>query len=62
MGLREIYNETITLIPKQLRMMQERNMISFFINDWKFEQSPEKGVRMVIVFRRKITGENDTFP
>ena len=57
MGLREIYNETITLVPKQLRMMQERNMISFSINDWKFEQSPENGVQMVIVFRRKITGE-----
>ena len=31
MGLREIYNETITLVPKQLRMIQERNMISFSI-------------------------------
>ena len=32
-------------------------MISFSINDWKFEQSPGNGVQMVIVFRRKIIGE-----
>ena len=57
MGLKEIHNETIKLIPKQLRMMQGRDMTCFSIIDWKLEQSPENGVWMVIVFRRKITGQ-----
>ena len=57
MGLRDIHSETIALIPEQLRMIQGRDMPCFSIIDWKLEQSPENGVRMVIVFRRKITGQ-----
>ena len=57
MGLRDIHSETIALIPEQLRMMQGSDMPCFSIIDWKLEQSPENGVQMVIVFRRKITGK-----
>ena len=57
MGLRDIHNETIELKAEQLRMMQGSDMTRFSIMDWKLEQSPENGVRMVIVFRRKITGQ-----
>ena len=60
MGLRDIHSETIALIPEQLRMMQGRDMTCFSIIDWKLEPSPENGVRMVIVFRRKITGQMTT--
>ena len=61
MGLREIHSETIALIPEQLRMIQGRDMTRFSIIDWKFEPSPENGVQMVIVFRRKITGQITTY-
>ena len=61
MGLRDIHSETITLIPEQLRMIQGRDMTCFSIIDWKLEQSPENGVQMVIVFRRKITGQITTY-
>ena len=61
MGLREIHNETIKLIPEQLRMMQGRDMTCFSIIDWKLTQSPENRVQMVIVFRRKITGKMTTY-
>ena len=57
MGLREIHNETIELIPKKLKMTQGRDMSCFSIIDWKLERSQENGVQMVIVFRRKITSE-----
>ena len=57
MGLRDIHSETITLIPKQLKMIQRSDMTCFSIIDWKLEQSPENGVQMVIVFRRKIIGK-----
>ena len=57
MGLREIHNETIQLIPKKLKMTQGRDMSCFSIIDWKLERSQENGVQMVIVFRRKITSE-----
>ena len=57
MGLREIHNETIELIPKNLKMTQGRDMSCFSIIDWKLERSQENGVQMVIVFRRKITSE-----
>ena len=57
MGLRDIHSETIALIPEQLRMIQGRDMTCFSIIDWKFAPSPENGVQMVIVFRRKITGQ-----
>ena len=57
MGLREIHNETIKLIPKKLKMTQGRDMSCFSIIDWKLERSQENGVQMVIVFRRKITSE-----
>ena len=60
MGVRDIHSETIALIPEQLRMMQGRDMTCFSIIDWKLEPSPENGVRMVIVFRRKITGQMTT--
>ena len=60
MGLRDIHNETIELIRGQLRMRQGRDMTRFSIIDWTLEQSPENGVRMVIVFRRKITGQKIT--
>ena len=61
MGLRDIHSETITLIPKQLKMIQRSDMTCFSIIDWKLEQSPENGVQMVIVFRRKITGQITTY-
>ena len=57
MGLRDIHNETIALIPEQLRMMQDPEMSCFSVIDWNLEQRPGNGVQMVIVFRRKITGE-----
>ena len=38
-------------------IIQGRDMPCFSIIDWKLEQSPENGVQMVIVFRRKITGK-----
>ena len=57
MGVRDIHSETIALIPEQLRMRQGRDMTCFSIIDWKLEQSSENGVRMVIVFRRKIIGK-----
>ena len=57
MGLRDIHNETIALIPEQLRMMQDPEMSCFSVIDWNLEQRPGNGVEMVIVFRRKITGE-----
>ena len=57
MGLREIHNETMKLIPKKLKMTQGRDMSCFSIIDWKLERSQENGVQMVIVFRRKITSE-----
>ena len=57
MGLRDIHNETIALIPEQLRMMQDSEMSCFSVIDWNLEQRPGNGVQMVIVFRRKITGE-----
>ena len=60
MGLRDIHSETIALIPEQLRMIQGRDMTCFSIIDWKFAPSPENGVQMVIVFRRKITGQMTT--
>ena len=60
MGLREIDNNSINLIAKQLRMVQGKDMTCFSIIDWKLEQSPENKVRMVIVFQRKITGQITT--
>ena len=57
MGLRDIHNETIALIPEQLRMMQDPEMSCFSVIDWNLEQRSGNGVQMVIVFRRKITGE-----
>ena len=60
MGVRDIHSETIALIPEQLRMMQGRDMTCFSIINWKLEPSPENGVRMVIVFRRKIIGKMST--
>ena len=60
MGLREINNDSIKLFRKQLRMMQGRDMTCFSIIDCRLEQSPENKVRMVIVFRRKITGQMTT--
>ena len=61
MGLREIDNDSIKIIAKQLRMVQGKDMTCFSIIGWKLEQSPENKVRMVIVFRRKITGQMTTY-
>ena len=61
MGLREIVNGSIKLIAKQLKMLQGRDMTCFSIIDWKLEQSPENKVRLVVVFRRKITGQMNTY-
>ena len=61
MGLREIDNDSIKLIAKQLRMVQGKDMTCFSIIDWRLVQSPKNKVRMVIVFRRKITGQMTTY-
>ena len=61
MGLREIDNDRINLIAKQLRMMQGKDMTCFSVIDWRLEQNPENKVQMVIVFRRKITGQMTTY-
>ena len=61
MGLRKIDNDSIKLVAKQLAMVQGKDMTCFSIIDWRLEQSPENKVRMVIVFRRKITGQMTTY-
>ena len=46
MGLREIDNDRINLIAKQLRMMQGKDMTCFYVIDWRLEQNPGNRVRI----------------
>ena len=57
MGLSEMDNETIILVPKDLKMMQGRDMTSYSILHWELKQGVKNGVEMLVVFRRKIMNE-----
>ena len=57
MGLREMDNETIIVVPKDMRMMQERDMTCFSILRSELKQGLRNKVEMLVVFRRKIMNE-----
>ena len=57
MGLSEMDNETIILVPKDMRMMQERDMTCFSILRSELKQGLRNKVEMLVVFRRKIMNE-----
>ena len=52
---------TVTLMPKHLQMKERLDLTLFLINHWTLvardPSDPAKGVRMVIVLKRKITNE-----
>ena len=57
MGLSEMDNETIMLVPKDMRMMQDRDMTCFSILRSELKQGLRNRVEMLVVFRRKIMNE-----
>ena len=57
MGLRDIDNETIMLIAKDMRMRQETDMTCFSILNRELKQGLENRIQMLVVFRRKIMNE-----
>ena len=52
---------TLRLFPRKLWMEQDKDMTLFTMDRWELafmnESAPEKGVRMIIVLRRKILSE-----
>ena len=50
-------NETIMLVPKDMRMMQDRDMTCFSILRSELKQGLRNKVEMLVVFRRKIMNE-----
>ena len=57
MGLSEMDNETIMLIPNDMRIMQDRDMTCFSILRSELKQGLRNRVEMLVVFRRKISNE-----
>ena len=57
MGLSEMDNETIMLIPNVMRIMQDRDMTCFSILRSELKQGLRNRVEMLVVFRRKIMNE-----
>ena len=57
MGLSEMDNETIMLVSKDMRMMQDRDMTCFSILRSELKQGLRNRVEMLVVFRRKIMNE-----
>ena len=53
--------DTVTLLPKDLRMEETLDLTLFVIRNWTLEyrniNRPEKGVKMTIVLKRKIMNE-----
>ena len=52
---------TVTLMPKHLQMKERLDLTLFLITHWTLvardPSDPGKGVRMVIILKRKITNE-----
>ena len=61
MALGSLDSTTVTLVPRQLVMSQEMNMVLFRIVEWDFIKATfvkgKKGVRVRILMKRKITSE-----
>ena len=58
-------NETVNIVPGNLKMSQDANMAIFRLVEWKLESNglhesvdkDIKGIHMVVVMKRKITSE-----
>ena len=61
MTMGELDLKTVRLLPNHLRMKEEEDMTLFVISSWnlelKNESNSEEGVRMRIVFTRKLANE-----
>ena len=57
----ELDRSSLMIVPKELLMVQNRDMTLFSMNDWRLDfknkSAPEEGISMTIVLRRKIMSE-----
>ena len=59
MTTNDLDTSTMQLIPKQLWMKQKADMNLFHMDEWdfKYKDTPDEGIQMTIVLKRKIMSE-----
>ena len=61
MAMGSLDRTTVTLVPDQLVMSQEKDMSIFRLIDWTLDnrtlRTGKQGISMVVVMKRKITSE-----